>query len=239
MYKNFSKVYDIMMEYADYDGWENIIEEKIERYGDSPKSILDLGCGTGEVLLRLLPNYEMTGVDLSKEMVEIARRKVDQVSFYIQDMRHLKLEKKHDVVISLFDTVNHLISLEGLKETFSSVWNNLNEDGIYIFDIVTRDLIEEMFPGGNFIDDRGDIVIIWEHEEDIDEGIDYIDTTFFVKQKNGMFKKITEEYVKKIFTVDEVMNIAKEIGFKVVEVEENSELAGERIFFTLKKNEIL
>jgi len=235
MYKNFSKVYDIMMEYADYDGWENIIEEKIERYGDSPKSILDLGCGTGEVLLRLLPNYEMTGVDLSKEMVEIARRKVDQVSFYIQDMRHLKLEKKHDVVISLFDTVNHLISLEGLKETFSSVWENLNEDGIYIFDIVTRDLIEEMFPGGNFIDDRGDIVIIWEHEEDIDEGIDYIDTTFFVKQKNGMFKKITEEYVKKIFTVDEVMNIAKEIGFKVVEVEENSELAGERIFFTLKK----
>lgn len=235
MYKNFSKVYDIMMEYADYDGWENIIEEKIERYGDSPKTILDLGCGTGEVLLRLLPNYEMTGVDLSKEMVEIARRKVDQVSFYIQDMRHLKLEKKHDVVISLFDTVNHLISLEGLKETFSSVWENLNEDGIYIFDIVTRDLIEEMFPGGNFIDDRGDIVIIWEHEEDIDEGIDYIDTTFFVKQKNGMFKKITEEYVKKIFTVDEVMNIAKEIGFKVVEVEENSELAGERIFFTLKK----
>jgi len=235
MYKNFSKVYDIMMEYADYDGWKDIIEEKIERYGDSPKTILDLGCGTGEVLIRLNSKYEMTGVDLSKEMVEIANRKIDTVSFYVQDMRKLKLDKKHDVVISLFDTVNHLISLEGLKKTFSSVWENLNEDGLYIFDVVTRELMEEMFPGGNFIDDRGDIMIIWEHEEDAEGGIDYVDTTFFVKQKNGMFKKITEEYVKKIFTVDEIMNAAKEVGFQVVEVEENSELAGERIFFTLKK----
>ncbi|WP_310739964.1 MULTISPECIES: class I SAM-dependent DNA methyltransferase [Psychrilyobacter] len=235
MYKNFSKVYDIMMEYADYDGWKDIIEEKIERYGDAPKTILDLGCGTGEVLLRLLPNYEMTGVDLSKEMVEIANRKIDAASFYVQDMRELKLDKKHDVVISLFDTVNHLISMEGLKKTFSSVWKNLNEDGLYIFDVVTRELMDEMFPGGNFIDDRGDIMIIWEHEEDMEEGVDYVDTTFFVKQKNGMFKKITEEYVKKIFTVDEIMNTAKEAGFQVVEVEENSELAGERIFFTLKK----
>ena len=50
-----------------------------------------------------------------------------------------------------------------------------------------------------------------------------------------MFKKITEEYVKKIFTVDEIVNTAKEVGFQVVEVEENSELAGERIFFTMKK----
>ena len=235
MYKKFSKVYDIMMEYAHYDGWENIIEEKIKRYGNSPKTILDLGCGTGEVLLRLLPNYEMTGVDLSKEMVDIANRKVDTASFYVQDMRELKLEKKHDVVISLFDTVNHLVSLEGLKETFTSVWGNLNEDGLYIFDIVTRELMDEMFPGGNFIDDRGDIMIIWEHEEDIEEGIDYVDTTFFVKQKNGMFKKITEEYVKKIFTVNEIIDTAKEVGFQVVEVEENSELAGERVFFTLKK----
>jgi cyclopropane fatty-acyl-phospholipid synthase-like methyltransferase len=235
VYKNFSKVYDIMMEYADYDGWKDMVEEKIERYGDTPKTILDLGCGTGEVLLRLISDYEMTGVDLSKEMVEIANRKIDAASFYVQDMRGLKLDKKHDVVISLFDTVNHLISLEGLKKTFSSVWKNLNEDGLYIFDVVTRELMEEMFPGGNFIDDRGDIMIIWEHEHDDEEGIDYVDTTFFVKQKNGMFKKITEEYVKKIFTVDEIINTAKEVGFQVVEVEENSELAGERIFFTLKK----
>ncbi|MEI6856851.1 class I SAM-dependent methyltransferase [Psychrilyobacter sp.] len=235
VYKNFSKVYDVMMEYADYDGWKDIIEEKIERYGDSPKTIVDLGCGTGEVLLRLISDYEMTGVDLSKEMVEIANRKVETASFYVQDMRELKLDKKHDVVISLFDTVNHLISLDGLKKTFSSVWENLNEDGLYIFDVVTRELMEEMFPGGNFIDDRGDIMIIWEHEEDQEEGVDYVDTTFFVKQKNGMFKKITEEYVKKIFTVDEIINTAKEVGFQVVEVEENSELAGERIFFTLKK----
>ena len=235
MYKNFSKVYDLMMEYADYDGWKEIIEEKIERYGNSPKTILDLGCGTGEVLIRLTSKYEMTGVDISKEMVDIAKAKTDAASFYVQDMRELNLEQKYDVVISLFDTVNHLISLKGLKKTFQSVWNNLNDEGIYIFDVVTRNLMDEMFPGGNFIDDRGEIMIIWEHEYDEEEEIDYVDTTFFVKQENGMFKKITEEYVKKIFTVDEIINTAKEVGFQTVEVEENHGLAGERIFFTMKK----
>jgi SAM-dependent methyltransferase len=235
MYKNFSKVYDIMMEYADYDGWKEIIEEKIERYGNSPKDILDLGCGTGEVLIRLTPKYEMTGIDLSKEMIDIAKSKTNDASFCVENMMSFSLEKKHDVVISLFDTVNHLISLDGLEKTFKSVWNNLNDGGLYIFDIVTRNLIDEMFPGGNFIDDRGEIMIIWEHEYDEDEEIDYVDTTFFIKQENGMFKKITEEYIKKIFTVDEVMEIAKKVGFQVIEVEENNGLAGERIFFTMKK----
>jgi len=235
VYKNFSKVYDIMMVYADYDGWKDIIEEKIERYGEDSKFILDLGCGTGEVLIRLSPKYSMTGVDLSKEMVDIAKTKIDTASFYVQDMRELKLEKTHDVVISLFDTVNHLISLEGLEKTFKSVYENLNDQGIYIFDVVTRELMDNMFPGGNFIDDRGEMMIIWEHEYDDEEDIDYIDTTFFVKQKNGMFRKITEEYMKKIFSVEEIMNTAKKVGFQVVEVEENSKLAGERIFFTLKK----
>ena len=235
MYKNFSKVYDVMMEYANYDGWKELVESKIVRYGETPKTVLDLGCGTGEVLIRLTPTYEMTGIDLSKEMVDIAKRKTDTASFYVQDMRELNLEKKHDIVISLFDTVNHLISLDGLKRTFQGVYENLNQEGVYIFDVVTRELMDDMFPGGNFIDDRGEIMIIWEHEYDDEEDIDYIDTTFFVKQKNGMFKKITEEYVKKIFTVDEIIKTAKEVGFQVVEVEENSKLAGERIFFTLKK----
>ena len=235
MYKNFSKVYDLMMEYADYNGWKEKVEEKIERYGESPKNILDLGCGTGEVLIRLAPNYQMTGVDLSNEMLEIAKEKINTVSFYMQDMRSFKLEEKNDVVISLFDTINHLISLEGLKKTFEHVWKNLTEGGLYIFDVVTRELIDEMFPGGNFIDDRGEIMIIWEHDYDETEEIDYIDTTFFIKQENGLFKKITEEYMKKIFTVDEIINTAKEVGFKVLEVEEDSELAGERIFFTMKK----
>lgn len=235
MYKEFSKVYDIMMEYCDYDEWKNIIEDKINIYGNSPKTILDLGCGTGEVLVRLEEKYEMTGVDLSKEMVELSKKKCNTKDFYVQDMRSLNLEKNYDIVISLFDTVNHLVSLEGLKQTMKSVWNNLNKDGLYIFDVVTRDLMEDMFPGGNFIDDREEMMIVWEHEFDEEEELDYIDATFFIKEPSGMFSKIKEEYVKKIFTVDEIIKVAKETGFSILEVAENNELAGERLFFTLKK----
>ncbi len=235
MYKNFSKVYDLMMEYSNYEEWEDIVEDKIRVYGNDPETILDLGCGTGEVLMRLAPRYKMTGVDLSEEMVKIAKSKIDTVRFSVQDMRSFRLEEKNDITISLFDTINHLVSIEGLRETFQSVWNNLNKGGLYIFDIVTRELMEEMFQGGNFIDGREEIFIVWEHEYDDELELDYVDTTFFHKEESGLYKKITEKYIKKIFTVEEVIRTAKEVGFKVLEVSENKNLAGERIFFTLEK----
>ena len=238
MYEGFSKVYDRLMEYADYDLWTDCVEKYIKEYCIKAEEVLDLGCGTGELLIRLSERYSVTGVDLSAEMLSVAAKKLEdagkELELYKQDMRQLRTGKEYDVVISLFDTVNHLRSNLDLEKTFSSVYGNLKKGGIYIFDVVTRQLMDEMFSGGSFVDEREGMFIVWEHEID-DEGLDYVYTNFFVEDEDGRYDRIYEEYSKKIFTHDEVVRYAEKTGFSVEKVEENDILAGARVFYVLKK----
>ncbi len=238
MYEGFSKIYDRLMEHADYDLWAEYVDRYISDYCDKAEEILDLGCGTGEVLIRLCDKYRISGVDLSEEMLSVAQKKIEikgkSIQLYKQDMRELECGQEYDAVISLFDTVNHLKSLSDLEKTFFAVNKNLKDGGIYIFDVVTRQLMDDMFEGGSFVDERDDLFIVWEHEVD-EEGLDYVYTNFFIESKDGMYERISEEYVKKIFTHDEIRSCADRAGFSIEVVEENDVLAGSRVFYVLKK----
>ena len=136
-------------------------------------------------------------------------------------------------MVALFDTVNHILSTEELTSHFINVKNSLKDEGVYIFDVVDREFMEMMFPNDLFVDNRKDLTCIWEHE--IEEGIDYIDATYFVKNSKGTFDKITESYSKMIFTEKEIEDSVKESGLKVIRIIENNEIAGKRNVYLLKK----
>ena len=74
MYKNFSKIYDKFMEICDYTEWVKVLEGYIEKHNPHSKTVLDLGCGTGTTLLNMKDNYELSGLDLSEEMLKKANR---------------------------------------------------------------------------------------------------------------------------------------------------------------------
>ena len=233
MYKKFSKIYDKFMEYCDYNEWARIVEENKQEFQIEGNDLLDLGCGTGEILL-YLQQYNCTGIDLSEEMLKIAQKKLKgcNIPLYYGDMKNFDTGKKYDIIISFFDTITHLTSLEELKENFRCIANSLKKDGIYIFDIVDRNFMELMFPGGVFVDQRKNLTTIWEHE--FEDGIDYIDATYFIKQKNGYFEKIQESYEKKLFTATEIKKAAEENGLKISKKYLNNKIAGEREFFVLR-----
>jgi cyclopropane fatty-acyl-phospholipid synthase-like methyltransferase len=222
------------MEYCDYNEWAKIVDENVLEFKIEGRDLLDLGCGTGEILLYLQQKYQCTGIDISEEMLKVAQKKLkgNNIPLYCGDMRNFDTGKKYDVIISFFDTITHLTSIEELKENFKSVANALKERGLYIFDVVDRKFMEEMFPGDVFVDQRKNITTIWEH--DFDEGIDYIDATYFVKNKNGYFEKIQESYEKKLFTFLEIEEAAKENGLKITKKYLNDKIAGEREFFVLR-----
>ena len=82
-------------------------------------SILEVGCGSGE-LLALLPNRDVTGLDLSAKQIEAARVRVPHGRFHVQAGESLKLDRTFDCII-LSETCNQAADVQGLLERLHSV----------------------------------------------------------------------------------------------------------------------
>lgn len=93
-------------------------------------SILDLGCGPGNIAKFLVnqdKGYKILGVDLSSEMLKLARQNVPTGEFVIGDIRHLQLEPKFDAVIASFCMI-HLENEEAV-ELLRKIHDLLNDKG--------------------------------------------------------------------------------------------------------------
>ena len=101
------------------------------------KKILELACGTGSVLKPLSNKYKVSGLDLSKKMLAIARKKVPEVKFYHQNMVTFLINERFDVILCVFDSMNHILKFGDWEKIFTNVKNHLTDNGIFIFDINT------------------------------------------------------------------------------------------------------
>lgn len=134
-YKNFAFVYDDVM--GDRQDTINYVYSLIKANHPKAKTLLELGCGTGSLLSDLSQHYLSTGIDLSLEMLIQARKKLPKVRFLHSDITKFKLQEKFDVIICVFDTINHVTSFKKWELIFAQVVKHLCPDGIFIFDINT------------------------------------------------------------------------------------------------------
>lgn len=119
-----------------------MIEEVLKNHG--VKTVLDLTCGTGSQVFWLLKKgYQVAGVDINEQMLEIARKKAAQlgltVSLKNDDMRAAKVGK-FDAVITIFNSIGHLTQKDFIK-TVQNIHGNLKKGGLYIFDIFNLDYL--------------------------------------------------------------------------------------------------
>lgn len=134
--------YQIYSEY--YDSLEGSQKEKsevlsriIKKHNPKATSILEIACGTGNILEHLKHDFDVQGLDLSPSMLRIAKNKLQGVPFYKQDMQNFNVDKKFDVVLCIYDSINHVTTFKGWSETFKSVKKHLKSAGLFIFDINT------------------------------------------------------------------------------------------------------
>lgn len=236
VYTDFAGVYDTFMDDTPYQEWADFLAQLIEKYGiskpvrdreqgilDSERNlVLDLGCGTG-TLTELLyqKGYDMIGVDLSQEMLNIALEKKEksgsEILYLCQDMRELDLFSTVGTVISVCDSVNYLLENDEVEETFGLVNNYLYPGGIFLFDFNTVYKYEQVIGDTTIAENRDDCSFIWEnyyHEED---RVNEYDLTIFVKEKKEeLFRRFTETHFQRGYTLEEMKGFVERAGMEFV-----------------------
>ena len=138
IYSNsFANYYDLLM--GDYSLLLNAIHTLITHYAPKRKQlrILELGCGTGTILKTFPKSYKLYGLDIAKDMITIAKQKVPHATFVVGDMTNFSLPQKFDVILCVFDSINHLTHFAQWKKVLRLAARHLSKGGVFIFDINT------------------------------------------------------------------------------------------------------
>lgn len=155
----FCKVYNVF-------GWNYYPEifgeqllEWLRRNHVSPKTSMDLACGTG-VLCEILhqSGIRASGMDLSHGMIEIARAGNPGISYDVADMITYCPERQYDLVTCTGDALNHIGNLQDIERIFRNVYSYVSPGGYFIFDILNEHEVSNSEP---FEMDFSDTVRVW------------------------------------------------------------------------------
>ena len=135
MFHNTEHYYDaIYFQFKDYRVECSKIAALIEARMPGARTILDVACGTGEHarLLAEEHGYQVDGIDLNQEFVNIARRKNPGGTFTVADMSDFHLGRQYDVVICLFSSIGYITSRQGVIRTLRCFSKHLVDNGLII-----------------------------------------------------------------------------------------------------------
>jgi SAM-dependent methyltransferase len=134
--------YDLLAEFYDRLMSDSSLRSKqimrcIERYSPNASSLLELGCGTGAVLHGLSAVGSLAGMDISPNMLDIARARLPGIQFIQGDISSFDLGRRFDVIVCTYDVLNHLPEFNRWISCFACTRKHLTEGGLFIFDINT------------------------------------------------------------------------------------------------------
>lgn len=145
-----------------YERWTERLLDAARAHGLEGNRLLDVACGTGLSFIPLLDRgWRVTGCDLSPAMLELARAKVgDRAELLVADMRDLPPLGQFDLIWSLNDSLNYMLSDQELRDTLTSMAQNLAPRGVLLFDMNTLLTVKDFFCG-TFPRESGGDRFIW------------------------------------------------------------------------------
>jgi ubiquinone/menaquinone biosynthesis C-methylase UbiE len=134
LFRMYAKYYDrIYLKRKDYKKEAEVIKSVIGQFEKKrSKNLLDVGCGTGEHLKHLIPEFKCVGMDVNRSMVNLAKKKVPNAKFKIADMVKFNLKQKFDVITCLFGAVGYVETFNNMVKTLENFHKHLSEKGLVI-----------------------------------------------------------------------------------------------------------
>lgn len=225
IYDLLAPIYNSINGDIDYSEWADFYEKIIahEYRGGKPELVLDLGCGTGKMTIELAKRgYDMTGVDFSPEMLDIARCEAereglaDRMLWLCQNMTEFELYGTVDVTVSCLDCINHLTTPKSLESCFALVHNYLIPDGLFIFDINGKHKFETIYGENSYIFEEDGNVCVWQNSYSEKSRICDFYITVFEEGKDGRYTRYDDFQREKMYTLKNIRNALQKSGFEFI-----------------------
>ena len=249
-YSTIAGVYDGLNTGCDYNLLCSYLTKEIRENEKSKASLLlDLACGTGKLTLLMREmGFDMTGIDLSEDMLAVAREScydkgINDVLWLCQDMTDFELYGTVDACVCTLDGLNYLTFEGELEQTFSCVHNYLIPDGLFIFDMTTKYKFENIYASNSYLyegeSESGEYFCAWQNMYDRESEVCEFALTTFVKNQNGSYRRADEVQYQRMYEAHHVKALLTKCGFEVLAVTGGLEFSSlkdddERMFFVAK-----
>ncbi len=218
-YGEFATVYDLLTENVPYDEIAEYYDGLIKKHGAQGRYLLDMGCGTGNLTLRLAEmGYDVIASDASSEMLSIAVSKPNngRVQFICQSMTETELYGAVDIAVSTLDSINHLDSFSDILLCFRRTAENMNSGGLFLFDVNTIYKHREILADNTFIYDVDGVYCAWSNTYDPTDHSVTIELDLFYENEDGSYDRGYESFCEIApdrFMLTDFLELA---GFEVV-----------------------
>ncbi len=215
-YEAIAEAYDYMLRHVDYDLWYRFISGVMIYFVDNPRTVLELGCGTGRFGAKFsADDFSIYGIDRSMRMLQVAKtRAFRHFRIICSDIRNFALSRTVDFIFCVHDTMNYLRDPADIRKTLQCVKRCMHKKSVFMFDITTEHNIDRFFDNRTSFYKTGGKNISWSNTYDREKKL--IRSNFVVDLKNG--ERLTEEHLQRIYTIDEISEILQDEGFDIITI---------------------
>ncbi|MHA2210953.1 MAG: class I SAM-dependent methyltransferase [Candidatus Thorarchaeota archaeon] len=218
-YRDTARFYDAFSERPD----ETFYLELAKRFG-SP--ILELACGTGRVTLMLAQaGYDITGIELSPEMLEIAQEKLRELPEDVQsrvslnhgDITSFQLDKEFAMVIIPW-AFKFLLTTDDQLACLRQVRKHLADDGSFILDLYHREATDMPETEKKTVEiDGAAITRTYTYSNDLITQLGHTNTVVDVVYSDGKTESFESDSIVSIIMPREADLLVRTAGFEIAE----------------------
>ncbi len=243
VYENLAVSYDRLTNDVDYRATVEFYYEILKKEGFSPRTAVDLACGTGSVTAILAEKgLDVIGVDMSEEMLTVAQQKSCGLEhpprFICQQLQKLYLPRGVDLAVCSLDSLDYITDPADCAEAIRRVYKILNPGGIFIFDVNTPEKLRAM-DGQMFLDEDDDVYCVWRGEFDEKTNICSYGMDLFQRRGN-VWQRSFEEHREYAYSQEQLTEYLKTAGFTHIRVYADRRFEApregeQRIYFKARK----
>ena len=245
-YRDLAQSYDSLTLDVNYDAVIAFYQTLLAREGVSPRTAVDLACGTASVAIRLAKQgIAVTAVDLSEDMLCVAMQKAEGMEnppvFVCQSLQNLQLPRGVDLAVCALDSLDYIVNPDDCRQAISRIYKVLNPGGCFIFDVNTPEKLRAM-DGQVFLDEDDDVYCVWRGEFDEETNICSYGMDLFQREGDVWYRSF-EEHCEYAYSEAQLVGYLKKAGFTHIEVYADREFVApregeQRIYIKARKGRI-